>query len=183
MSTQTMNPQVKKLERTFSALDRDKNGYLEYSDFQAIVDGIGREFGHGKDSRQLKALATAYRKLWDDLVRHADTDNDNRISKQEYIESSVRTVDDTARFDSIVEPGNAVFDVIDTDGDGQISEEEFARLQQVWGVTAKNAIETFRANDADGDGMLSRQELIKGIREYFASPNYDHPGNWFFGRP
>ncbi len=48
------------------------------------------------------------------------------------------------------------FAELDTDGDGQLSEEEFAAAKMVW----------LSSRDSDGDGMLSQEELEAAILEH-----------------
>ncbi|MEU4152951.1 EF-hand domain-containing protein [Streptomyces sp. NPDC026659] len=183
MATTTADPLTRKYERVFKHLDADGNGYLERSDFASFVDRLAKEYKLTKNDQKVRAISTAFDMLWHELVRHADTNHDNRISEEEYISSVRRTVDDTTRFNATDALANSLFDIMDVDDDGQISKDEFIRLQQnVWGISVPDAIDTFIALDTDGDGHMSRQEAVRGCRQYFNSNSLDEPGSWFFGR-
>ncbi|AJF65993.1 EF-hand domain-containing protein [Streptomyces vietnamensis] len=183
MATATADPLARKYQRVFQHLDADGNGYIEQSDFASFVDRLAKEYKLPKKDQKVRAITAAFDMLWNELVRHADTNHDNRISEEEYIASVRLTVDDTTRFNATDALANALFDIMDVNGDGQISKDEFIRLQQnVWGISAPDAIDTFIALDTDGDGGLSRQECVKGCRQYFNSNSLDEPGSWFFGR-
>jgi Ca2+-binding EF-hand superfamily protein len=77
---------------------------------------------------------------------------------------------------------NALFDVIDTDGDNEITRQEFGRYLKAWDVTDPAAMETCTALDTDGDGAISRQELVRAVREFFLSNDIEAPGSALFGR-
>jgi Ca2+-binding EF-hand superfamily protein len=172
-----------KLTNVFTAFDADRDGYLEASDFQSVVTDLSTEFGLKAGDLKYRALRNAYEVLWDELQRHADTDGDRQISLPEFIENGYRAIADTSRVNVVDHLGNAVFEVVDTNKDEQVSREEFARLQRAFRVTAANASETFEAIDTDNDGHISRPEFLQGVRDYFTSPNFNGPGSWFFGRP
>ncbi|MFJ3192524.1 EF-hand domain-containing protein [Streptomyces griseoviridis] len=78
--------------------------------------------------------------------------------------------------------GHAIFDVIDVNGDNEISKDEFARfLRDVWKSDEPDAMDMFAKLDTDGDGAISRQEFIRVVREHFLSNDPDAPGSLFFG--
>ncbi|MFJ8085435.1 EF-hand domain-containing protein [Streptomyces sp. NPDC096205] len=78
--------------------------------------------------------------------------------------------------------GHAIFDVIDADGDNQISTEEIARfLRDVWKDDSPRAMKLFTQVDTDGDSLISRYEFIRAVREHFLSNDPDAPGSIFFG--
>lgn len=89
---------------------------------------------------------------------------------------------DTSRINLSDGAGHVIFDVIDVDGDNEISKDEFARfLRDVWRIDAPDAMDSFTRLDTDGDGAVSRHEFIRAIREHFLSDNPDAPGSMFFG--
>ena len=174
---------TQKFEKAFHALDTSGNGYIEWDDFEGAIKRIVSEYGLAASDKKATALRNAYQMLWSELTRHADTDRDNRISKDEYIQASQQAVGDSSRFKAVETIGNALVDVIDTDGDGKVSRDEFARLQQnVWGVKDASAIDTFDQLDVDGDGHLTRKEMLTGGRQFFTSNDPNAPGGMFLGR-
>ncbi|MEU6346833.1 EF-hand domain-containing protein [Streptomyces sp. NPDC046977] len=77
--------------------------------------------------------------------------------------------------------GHVMFDVIDIDGDNEISKDEFARfLRDVW--PTDGSMDTFIQLDTDGDGAISRHEFIRAVREHFLSNDPEAPGSIPFGR-
>ncbi|GHJ35660.1 EF-hand domain-containing protein [Streptomyces sp. TS71-3] len=175
-------PREEKLTAVFNAFDQDGNGYLEPEDFQAVVDELAEEFGL-KGSRRHRALANSFHVLWDELLLHGDTDNDQSLSLAEFVDSYEQAIADSSRVNVVDYIGSAMFDVVDADGDGYVDGEQFGRLQRAFRVTEESASQTFTAADADGDGRLTQSEFLQGFRHYFTTSNYNKPGSWFFGKP
>ncbi|MGW7199654.1 EF-hand domain-containing protein [Streptomyces chryseus] len=102
--------------------------------------------------------------------------------KDQFVTASRLASIDTSRLNVAEGLGDVIFDVIDTDGDNQITKDEFARcLKDVWKVDAPDAMDSFTKLDTDGDGTISRHELIRAIREFFLFNDADAPGSLFFG--
>ncbi|MEU3839204.1 EF-hand domain-containing protein [Streptomyces sp. NPDC028635] len=171
-----------KLERNFDAMDANHNGYLEWADYQKLGDRYLQAYGFSKDDRRARAIQSFCQIYWLELLRHAGVDGD-RLTKDEFVTANRLAVIDTSRLNITDGGGHAIFDVIDVDGDNEISKDEFARfLRDVWKSDAPDAMDVFSMIDIDGDGAISRQEFIRTVREYFLSNDPDAPGSLFFGR-
>ncbi|MEV7779975.1 EF-hand domain-containing protein [Kitasatospora sp. NPDC088351] len=171
-----------KIEKIFNALDTDHNGYVEWSDFQQLVDRLLTEYRLDRGDRRATALHAGYAMFWQELARHADANGDQRISKDEYIAAARASILDNSRFDSVDGLSNVLFDVIDVNGDNEIDKSEFARfLGNVWGVPAPDTAQAFAALDTDGDGRISRSEFVRAAREFFMSNDPAAPGGRLFG--
>ncbi|MFI9391986.1 EF-hand domain-containing protein [Streptomyces bauhiniae] len=171
-----------KLERSFDALDANQDGYLDWSDYQRLADRYIQAYRLDKNDRRARALQTFCQIYWLELLRHAGVDGD-RLTKEQFITANRLSVIDTSRLNVTEGGGHAIFDVIDVDGDNEITRDEFARfLKDVWMSDAPDAMESFTKLDTDGDGAISRQEFIRAVREHFLSNDPDAPGSLFFGR-
>ncbi|MBJ7903609.1 EF-hand domain-containing protein [Streptomyces sp. NPDC003656] len=172
-----------KLERSFDALDANSDGYLDWTDYQKLGDRYIQAYKLDKDDRRARALQTFCQIYWLELLRHAGVDAD-RLTKDQFVTANRLAVIDTSRLNVTEGGGHAIFDVIDVDGDNEISKDEFARfLKDVWQSDAPDAMESFTRLDTDGDGAISRQEFIRAIREHYFSNDPEAPGSLFFGRP
>ncbi|MEV4875441.1 EF-hand domain-containing protein [Streptomyces cyaneofuscatus] len=170
-----------KLERTFDQMDANKDGYLDWSDYQKLGDRYIRGYNLSKDDRRARALQSFSQIYWLELLRHSGTDGD-RLTKDQFVTANRLAVIDTSRLNVTEGGGHAIFDVIDVDGDNEITKDEFARLMRdVWKDDSPQTMELFTRLDTDGDGAISRHEFIRAVREHFLSNDPDAPGSIFFG--
>ncbi|WP_435059786.1 EF-hand domain-containing protein [Streptomyces sp. bgisy060] len=182
MTTTVQDTITAKLERSFDALDADRNGYLDWADYQKMADRYIQAYGLSKDDRRARALQTFCQIYWLELLRHADVDGD-RLTKDQFVTANRLAVIDTSRLNVAEGGGHAIFDVVDVNGDNEIGKDEFARfLRDVWKSDAPDAMDVFVKLDTDGDGVISRHEFIRAVREHYLSNDPDAPGSLFFGR-
>ncbi|MFD8591330.1 EF-hand domain-containing protein [Streptomyces sp. NPDC059637] len=182
MTTTAQDVITIKLEREFEAMDANHDGYLDWTDYQKLADRYIQAYRIDKDDRRARALRTFCQIYWLELLRHAGVDGD-RLTKDQFVTANRLAVIDTSRLNVTEGGGHAIFDVIDVDGDNEISRAEFERfLRDVRRSEAPDAMEAFTRLDTDGDGAISRHEFIRAIREHFFSHDPDAPGSLFFGR-
>jgi Ca2+-binding EF-hand superfamily protein len=182
MTTAVQDIMTVKLERTFDQMDANDDGYLDWSDYQKLADRYIQAYRLSKDDRRARALPVFCQIYWLELLRHADVDGD-RLTQDQFVTANRLAVLDTSRLNVTESGGHAIFDVIDADGDNEITKEEFARfLRDVWKTGSPEAMDLFAKVDTDGDGAISRHEFIRVVREHFLSNDPDAPGSIFFGR-
>ncbi|MGW3357999.1 EF-hand domain-containing protein [Streptomyces bungoensis] len=182
MTTMMQDVITTKLERNFDVMDANHDGYLDWTDYQKLADRYVQAYGLAKDDRRARALQTFCQIYWLELLRHAGVDGD-RLTKDQFVIANRLAVVDTSRLNVTEGGGHAIFDVIDVDGDNEISKDEFARfLRDVWKSDAPDAMESFTRLDTDGDGAVSRYEFIRAVREHFLSNDPEAPGSLLFGR-
>ena len=70
----------------------------------------------------------------------------------------------------------------DRDGNQVLDPAEYAELTTVYGASADEAARAFSRLDTDRNGVLDRAELTAAIRQFFASPDPGAAGNLAFGR-
>ncbi|MGC3004362.1 EF-hand domain-containing protein [Streptomyces sp. G35A] len=170
-----------KLERTFDEMDANKDGYLDWTDYQKLADRYIQGYGLSRDDRRARALQTFCQIYWLELLRHAGVDGD-RLTKEQFVLANRLAVIDTSRLNVTEGGGHAIFDIVDADGDNEISKDEFARLMRdVWKDNSPEVMDLFLKLDTDGDGAISRHEFIRAVREHFLSNDPNAPGSIFFG--
>ncbi|MET9801699.1 EF-hand domain-containing protein [Streptomyces sp. NPDC006368] len=170
-----------KFGQAFDGLDSNGNGSLEWADLQALIDRFLNVYNLSKDDRRARALQAIYQMQWLELLRHAGVEGD-RLNREQYIVAARLTTIDTSRLNIVEGSAHAVFDCIDTDGDDEISKDEYARyIKDIWQVTAPDAMDSFTQLDTDGDGSISRQEFLRAIREYYHSSDNSAAGSKLLG--
>lgn len=169
----------RKLEQLFNATDANNDGYVEWADYQRIVDRYLTAFTIDKDERKGQTLQVTYQMYWLELLRHAN--RSQRLTRDEYIAANRAASIDTSRFNMVEGIPHAIVDIMDNDDDNEINKEEFAQFLQASGITAPHAMDTFAALDTDGDGRISRQEYVRSVREFFHSDtDLKAPGSLYF---
>jgi len=181
MTTATSDIISEKIERAFDTLDADRNGYLEWSDYQSLVDRYLTAYDLDRSDRRARGIQAFCQLYWVELLRHAGVEGD-RLTKEQFVTANRLASIDTSRLNVVEGASHAIFDCVDADGDNQINRAEFERyLRDVWRIAATDAMESFAKLDADGDGRISRQEFIRSLREYYHSTDPDSAGSLFFG--
>lgn len=185
MTTAAIHPITVKIDRMFQAVDGNGDGYAEWSDFDRIASRYLSAYKIAKDDRRALALRAAYQMYWMELLRHADVPANvpaDRLTKEQFQQAVRALAVDTSRFNMVEGASHAVFDIMDVDGDNEISKTEFNQYLRAWDVTDPSAMDMFSMLDTDGDGYISRQEFIRATREFYYSSDLSVPGSFFFGR-
>ncbi|MCC8246009.1 EF-hand domain-containing protein [Saccharothrix luteola] len=158
------------VDRAFAVFDVDGDGGISWEDFSAAARGVGREFGLGVESSEVRALVGAYRAVWGYIVG-ADLDADGSVSRAEF-----RGAHESGRLSTgeLVEKWLVVagrnFEVADRDGDGFLDGSEFAGIYRGSGVTDPQvAAIAFAGMDVDGNGRVDRAEFLTNVRGFFTA--------------
>jgi Ca2+-binding EF-hand superfamily protein len=75
----------------------------------------------------------------------------------------------------------AVFGLADTDADGWLSKDEFARFQRAFRTPEQDIEAAFNRLDANGSGALSVSELVDAAEQYYRGTEAAAHGNWLYG--
>ncbi|MGB3444781.1 MAG: hypothetical protein WBA97_39090 [Actinophytocola sp.] len=155
-----------KIEYEFDKLDGNRDGYVEWSDYDALVGRYKKVASVKEDDRRVRALEAFYRMHWLELLRHADTHED-RLSKDQFITATRLATSDENRLNVSDVGAHVIFDLIDVDADGAISKKELTRfLDHVWKIDQTDAMYSLDALGANGGRMISRDEFVSGISEH-----------------
>ncbi|MEU7741870.1 EF-hand domain-containing protein [Nonomuraea sp. NPDC049158] len=170
------------LRAMFAVIDANGSGYIEAADFEHFADQVCATLALDPDTPAHAKLRAAYRAWWEQ-IRRADTDEDGRVSCEEYV-ALVQTgvAEDPHYYDNGLRPViDAVFDAADADGSGAISRPEFARLYEAVGESAETANGFFDRIDTDSDGSISREEYAAALQGIYAPGSADDASAWVLG--
>lgn len=174
--------QKKKLTYYFHAFDVDKNGSLEKSDFDKIVNGFAEAYNIAQDSETYSYISSTYGKRWEALAKEADTNADNKVSLDEWLSYQDKLLTDPKSDFLWLKVASMFIDIQDVDKDGTLSLEEYKTMYKIHGVgDASLAAEIFAKLDFDGDGKISKNDVMNLVADFYLSDNPKAPGNLFFG--
>jgi Ca2+-binding EF-hand superfamily protein len=164
----------------FAAFDRDKDGSVTAADFEAMASKILAEFDERKESDKGKALLDGAQQFWRNLCKVVDASGDERITEQEFVEAAVnRLLNNPDGFTEIVRPwAKAVVAVADTDDDGTVDTQEWARMLQTMGADPDAARQRAADMDLNRDGTVSVDEVIASAVDAFTSENPRYEPVW-----
>lgn len=74
-----------------------------------------------------------------------------------------------------------MFEIIDEDGDGTISLQEWVKYSRAIGVNPEDAKQSFDAMDANGDKKVTREEFLAYNEEFFYSTDDNLKSSILFG--
>jgi Ca2+-binding EF-hand superfamily protein len=175
--------QRRRLGSLFQAYDTNKDGYVGREDLERRFDAMARQLGLDAEGQRYQDMRAEYLQGWDRLQAGADSDNDQRVTRDEFLDFMANAViGREGGFAQVMAPALKVMvAVVDTDRDGRIGLAEFVTWQGGIGVAETDADQTFRRLDRDGDSFVTQDELIQALQEYFTSTDPDAPGNSLYG--
>lgn len=171
---------AERFQKLFEALDSDNDGAITWDDYRRLVDRYMAGYALEAQDRRAQAVHTSYQMLWLELLRHASA-HEARLDRTAFVNAMHAASEDRSRFNMTEGVAEAVFDLLDTDDDGTISEAEYVRYAEVLGAASSDAQARFKGLDTDGDGHISREEFVLSAREYLFGDDPDSPGGFVFG--
>lgn len=176
--------QTLKLTYIFNLLDFDRNGFIERKDFINIAEKLCIVRGDETDTPESENILSQCANLWKGLEHYIDINNDGKCTIEEwlkFIEDKLINSEPDTRTIFLNSVVGSVFDLYDTDGDGDISLPEYLDIFLSFELKSSLVGKSFVSLDVNGDGAISKQELIASITEFLISDDPDLTGNWIFG--
>lgn len=172
-----------KAHNLYLALDVDENGYIEQADVNALglrlLASQRREIGSAVHTRLQEGL-NAY---WREIVRLVDTDQDGRISREEFLQFCLALPRDLSgpAGESVQAMADALFTVCDRKEAGTLAEDDFVRLGRAYGLSDLVALTGFKLIDRNGNDRISKEEWQRFMRDVFLSQKLNDAAAVVFG--
>jgi Ca2+-binding EF-hand superfamily protein len=167
----------------FDSLDSDRSGTIGLDDLDGLARGICARIGVPAGSDPERRLIDAYHAWWDGLQSDLDTDNNQIVTREEFAEGFRRPGVQEKSGEHSRKVARVIAELLDTDGDGQISQDEYVRLvTQFDGLDDNTAVRGFQQLDKDGDGAVSVAELEAGWHQMLNSADASAPGAALLGK-
>uniref|UniRef100_A0A915CL50 EF-hand domain-containing protein n=1 Tax=Ditylenchus dipsaci TaxID=166011 RepID=A0A915CL50_9BILA len=164
--------------------DRNHSRQMDWGDFYLVVRRIRDVYG-------AESVAYAYARksmeaLWQGLCKLADSDDDNLISMEEWVDLlkkiEVKHQSEPKWFN---EYQNFMFKLFDVSGDGVVDLIEYVDGMSIYGYTYQECVEAWKAFAIDSKGNalpnIGPEQWKKMFLDLFFSVDKTLPGNNLFG--
>jgi Ca2+-binding EF-hand superfamily protein len=170
-----------KYAHRFRSQDSDGDGVVDGRDIVRRAEDLLGSLGEPVDSAHGVAVVEGARAYWTGIARLAGVGEDGRLTEAAFVDALLRANQSGAIHDLVRPSVEAHIALVDRDGDGVVSLDEFTRSQRAVGMTAEAAREAFAALDRDGDGSLTVDEWQRAVVEFYTNPAPDGPGSLVLG--
>ena len=161
MLTQGQKDEAK---RMFNLLDSDGSGVLTKADFEKKLQEVAAIRNQKPGSPRYETLKSAYMVSWETIKQEADTNDDGQVTLDEFTSALDKTLNDKAKLENVIKKSHqAHFEILDADGSGNVSFEEFKQVQQVYGLNESTATKMFDELDSNGKGGISLEEYMQQV--------------------
>ncbi len=173
--------QTKKWTRLFQVYDANGNGVVEKSDFEAIFQNLAQMRNLTPGTPQYEEIYAKFMEDWEHLRKDADKNNNGKVELAEWLEHGDHRINSPDMYQTNIDLENQIFELLDLNGNGIISLEEYKTIFRSWRLPEDLAVEIFPKLDLNGDGGITKDEFVELVRQFHASDDPDAPGNLFFG--
>jgi len=159
--------------------DINRDGSIEKSDFELAVEQIAKIRGYATGDAKYKDTSERFLQIWDKLRTHADTNRDDKVSREEWQALwTIAPLDDEWKQLYM----NFMFSLQDTSGDGTIDLEEFTSVCTSFGVPAAEITKAFDKVSKGGKQAIDIKYYAGLWKDYFTSDDAAADGNNIFGK-
>lgn len=172
--------QRRKMTRLFNVIDNNHSGFIQERDYRRIAQNFARLRGLPPGSEGYNKLQSKFLFVWEYIQKFGDPNRDNSVSLAEFLDYA----------DSVLEgnyaavegsTGSFLFELIDSDGDGTITLDEFHIFYEGYEIDDAVVDDIFSRLDLDDDSIISADEFAQLGYDFHYSDDPDAPANWFFG--
>lgn len=172
--------QKKKISRLFQVFDANGDGYVEAADAERVAKRIAEIRGWSEDSEEYRKVRALYGEGIQAL--ESQFDDQGRVDLDGYLGFHDNILNIPGAYHQVVgQLADFVFNVLDGDGDGQISLPEVKEFYRAYSIDEELAPVAFDKLDVDGDGYLSESEIRDAVSQFYFSSDPDARGNWLLG--
>ncbi|MEM8641775.1 MAG: EF-hand domain-containing protein [Cyanobacteria bacterium P01_G01_bin.54] len=174
--------QKRKLMKLFSIYDADCDGALEQKDFDAVAQELTQTAGWSTRSPKCLTLTGQFSQEWKCLLSSADANRDRQISIEEWFSYYDDLLGDQQKYKERSELlQGQIFDVFDTNGDGELCATEWAKFLSICNISPIYVSVLFPKLDTDQDGVIKKSDFLALMHDFFYSDDPNAPGNLVFG--
>lgn len=174
--------QRRKLAHTFKLWDANSDGAIEQADYDLLIARVAAVRGWAPGSAGYGQLQHLYLASWAAIRAYADPNGDGRVSRAEWLACYAEWLADPTAFRARIGPlSEAVFALLDRDGDGAITHDEWDLHARLYNAVPDATGAIFSRLDSDGDGRIPKDEFIAVSLDFFLDQDPQAPANWMYG--
>jgi Ca2+-binding EF-hand superfamily protein len=177
------NLQKRKLTRFFNVWDANGDGAITTEDPEQVAQNLVELQGLKPGSPEHEGFYKGFTSYQNDFLQAVDVDESGRVTLKEWLAYHEKMLQDEERFErTALMPVKVMFELMDRNGDGKITLEEYGRWMRAFRIGEQDITEkVFQKLDLSGDGTLSKEETLQLTHEFFYSDDPDARGNWALG--
>lgn len=166
----------------FNVLDYNEDGVLERQDFIDVADRLSDLRNYEEGSSKREAVRQEILRMWTNAKSLSGKEDEEQLTLEDWLAHEQEVIDSEVLINSYVQGlARAIFDTLDGNNDGVISEDEYLKFFQSFRGEEGDGTAAFQKLDVDGKGYLTRKEFLEVVTEFHLSDDSDAPGNWLFG--
>ena len=173
----------RKLTRFFEVVDSDGDGVFTHADTELVGARLAALRGLKAGTPDYDNFIAGFSFYWQDVRDASDANADGKVTLEEWLAYHDGMLADEQRYAATAaNSAGLMFALVDKDGDGKISTDEYGDWMRAWGMTDDETFAgTMAKLDPGGSGAFSRDEVLAFTRDFFYSEDADAPGNWAMG--
>ncbi len=165
--------QARKMAAFFHAADENKDGVIEHADYEKLIENLANLRGWQLGSAEYQRIYDAYMFMWQPM-------QEVKLTLPEYLHVIGGMIDTPEARELNRSITKTVFDLMDTDGDGQIGLPEYAEYLAAHRISGDLAASAFNRMDTDGDGIITREQFNQISADFYFGDDENAPGNWLW---
>lgn len=166
----------------FNVLDVDGDGHVEKQDFLDVADRLAGMRGYDEGSSKHSNVRRELLRMWTNARALSGAEYKTHITLEDWLAHEREVLDSNVLIHSYVQGiAQVIFDILDADSDGVISQDEYRTFFRAFRDDADEADRAFQKLDVEGTGSLTRETFLELVTEFHLSDDPDAPGNWLFG--
>jgi Ca2+-binding EF-hand superfamily protein len=165
----------------FRIHDVDGDGLVDARDTTRRAEQLLAGVGEPSGSPRARAVMQGADAFWQGMAKRAGIGEDGQLTEGAFVDALAQAVE-SGTIGELVGPSvEAHVALVDRDGDGVVSLDEFVAAQDVFGLGGQAARDAFAAMDRDGDGSVTVDEWQEAVLDYYTSTDPNAPGNLVLG--
>jgi juvenile hormone diol kinase len=177
------NFQEKKLTKLFKFWDANGNGVLDEPDYMQVAQRLSAERGWAPGTPEHDFLHQKLHEDWLEAKKFADTNDDNKISLEEWIIFCETFMGDPEMYDiTVTNVASAIVDAVDVDNNGYLDKKEWQLLFRIYGKPNDEAIYAHDIMSENGKVKIDKAKVLQLLNDFFYSNDTSLAGNYMFGK-